>query len=169
MIDIGSPVIFKQKRIGFEGTTFFILKFRTMKNISEDSEDDFSRMTALTSFLRNYSLDELPTLLNVIRGDMSIVGPRPLLEEYRFEYTPTQFKRHNVRPGVTGWAQINGRNSLSWEQKFELDLWYVNNNSTVLDFKIILLTFKKILKKEGINYTQATTMEPFKRKKPNGH
>jgi len=165
IIDIGFPVIFKQKRIGLEGRSFFILKFRTMKHLSKGDKNDFSRMTVLTSCLRNYSLDELPTLLNVIRGDMSIVGPRPLLEEYRFEYTPTQFKRHNVRPGITGWAQINGRNSLSWEQKFNLDLWYVYNHTIILDLRIILLTFYKIIKKEGINYAQETTMEAFKRKK----
>jgi len=164
--NLGSPIIFEQSRIGHQGKVFNIFKFRTMKleeNYSEQKE--ILRLTPLTSFLRSVSLDELPTLFNVLLGSMSIVGPRPLLEEYREEYTEEQFRRHNVMPGVTGWAQINGRNNLSWEEKFEYDLWYVDNASILLDMKIILLTIYKTFIREGVNQSDIHTMERFRRDK----
>ena len=161
---LGSPIIFKQKRIGLKGKAFYIYKFRTMKESLREG-DEAERLTPITSFLRNYSLDELPTLLNVIINNMSFVGPRPLLEDYRNEYTPEQFKRHDVLPGITGWAQINGRNSITWEEKFKLDLWYVENKSLTLDLKIICLTAIKIFDKTGINQNSRNTMERFRRYK----
>lgn len=163
---LGSPIIFKQSRIGFQGKVFNIFKFRTMKLEEKYFEQkEILRLTPLTSFLRSISLDELPTLFNVLLGSMSIVGPRPLLEEYREEYTEEQFRRHNVMPGVTGWAQINGRNNLSWEEKFEYDLWYVDNASILLDIKIILLTIYKTFIREGVNQSDIHTMERFRRDK----
>jgi sugar transferase EpsL len=164
LFNLGLPIIFKQKRIGLKGKTFFIYKFRTMKeSLKEGNEAE--RLTSLTSLLRNYSLDELPTLWNVILNDMSFVGPRPLLEDYRNEYTSEQFKRHDVLPGISGWAQINGRNTISWEEKFKLDLWYVENKSFILDLKIICLTVLKIFDKTDVNQSSRNTMERFRRYK----
>ena len=163
-LDLGRPLIFKQPRIGYKGKVFHIYKFRTMKHYDEKFEqNEILRLTPITSFLRNLSLDELPTLFNVLIGDMSLVGPRPLLEEYREEYTENQFRRHDVMPGVTGWAQINGRNNISWEEKFNYDLWYVDNTSFFVDIKIIFLTIFKIFKREGVNQSNLHTMERFRR------
>jgi lipopolysaccharide/colanic/teichoic acid biosynthesis glycosyltransferase len=142
-----------------------MIKFRTMTN-EFDSEGnllpDSQRLTAFGQFLRATSLDELPELWNVLKGDMSLVGPRPLLMEYLPLYTETQAMRHEVRPGITGWAQVNGRNAISWEEKFELDVWYVHNRSLLLDLKILLLTIKKVIKREGVNAQGAATMTEFK-------
>jgi len=163
-LKLGSPVFFKQKRPGLKGKTFIFYKFRTMTN-KRDSHDyllpDKDRIIPLGNFLRKTSLDELPSLFNVLRGDMSLVGPRPLLVEYLDLYSPEQARRHEVKPGITGWAQINGRNSISWGEKFELDLWYVENHSIWLDIKLILLTIYKVLKREGINQAIDLTMERF--------
>ena len=148
----------------FRSVPFVMYKFRTMSDLTNamgDSLEDAQRMTHFGSFLRASSLDELPGLWNVLKGDMSLVGPRPLLMEYIPLYTPAQFRRHTVRPGVTGWAQINGRNALSWEQKFELDIWYVDNFSFWLDIKILLLTVKKVVIKEGVAAEGEATMSKF--------
>lgn len=163
-INLGSPVIFKQVRAGKEGRLFFLYKFRTMLNITDENGkllNDSQRQSSLGNVLRMYSLDELPQLFNVLKGDISLVGPRPLLPEYLPLYTSEQMKRHLVRPGITGWAQINGRNSISWEEKFRLDVWYVNNRSLYLDVKILFLTIKKVLKTEGINQAGTVSMELF--------
>jgi sugar transferase EpsL len=162
---IGSPVLFKQVRPGLHGKPFVIYKFRTMTG--ERGEDgnllpDGKRLTRLGRFLRTTSMDELPELYNVIKGNMSIVGPRPLLMRYLDRYTPEQARRHEVRPGITGWAQVNGRNAISWEDKFKLDVWYVDNMSFWLDMKIIAMTIWKILKREGINQPGHATAEKFK-------
>lgn len=151
---LGSPVLFRQVRPGKDGKPFEMVKFRTMLDAVDANGQplpDEERMTAFGSFLRSSSLDELPELWNVLKGDMSLVGPRPLLMEYLPLYNPQQYRRHEARPGVTGWAQINGRNAISWESKFELDVWYVDNRSLWLDFKILLLTVKKVLIRDGIN------------------
>ena len=162
-INLGSPILFIQKRPGKDMKVFKMYKFRTMKNLDEGMiDDDETRITKLGTFLRNYSLDELPELLNVLKGDMSLVGPRPLLEEYVPLYSKEQLKRHKVKPGITGWAQINGRNSISWEEKFKLDVWYVNNRSLFLDFKILFLTIKKVMFKENISKKGHATMTKFK-------
>ncbi len=166
LFSLGSPVIFKQKRIGLNGKSFFIFKFRTMKETFIEGNET-ERLTPITSFLRNYSLDELPTLANIFLNNMSLVGPRPLLEDYRDEYTTEQFRRHEVLPGITGWAQINGRNSISWEEKFELDLWYVENRNFFLDLKILCLTIVRVFDKAVINQNNENTMERFKRKNKN--
>lgn len=161
---LGSPVLFRQIRPGLNGTPFEMVKFRTMRdayNAKGEPLPDSERMTAFGSFLRSSSLDELPELWNVLKGDMSLVGPRPLLMEYLPLYDERQYRRHLVRPGVTGWAQINGRNALSWENKFELDVWYVENRSTWLDLKIIGLTVKKVLKRDGISAQGEVTMSKF--------
>ena len=163
LYDLGSPVLFKQQRIGFKGKTFLIYKFRTMKEPKVEDENEILRLSKISSIIRKLSLDELPTLFNVLKDEMSLVGPRPLLEEYREEYSEEQFKRHDVKPGVTGWAQINGRNSISWEEKFTLDLWYVSNFSLILDFKIILLTIVKLFTRENINQSNSQTMERFQK------
>ncbi len=163
-IFIGSPVFFVQKRIGFRGMPFFIYKFRTMTNSKDHLGNllsDDQRLTALGSVLRTFSIDELPQLLNVLKGDLSLVGPRPLLEEYVPLYTNKQRKRHDVMPGITGWAQIKGRNSISWEEKFKLDIWYVENQSFVLDLKILLLTLFKVFKREGITTQNNSFMPKF--------
>ncbi|MCP4716705.1 MAG: sugar transferase [Deltaproteobacteria bacterium] len=160
----GSPVLFRQRRPGQQGKPFYMLKFRTMRNLHPGeaaAETDAVRITALGRFLRSSSLDELPTLLNVLRGDISLVGPRPLLMQYLDRYTPAQARRHEVRPGITGWAQINGRNAISWEQKFKLDVWYVDHRSFVLDLKILFLTASKVLKREGISHAGEATMAEF--------
>jgi len=161
----GSPLIFKQKRPGLNGRTFLFYKFRTMQNLTDGVGcmlPDEDRLTAFGKFLRKFSLDELPSLWNVLKGDMSIVGPRPLLLEYLDRYTPEQDHRHKVKPGITGWTQVNGRNAISWEEKFKLDVWYVDNQSFMLDIKILFITVWKVLKAEGINQEGYATIEEFK-------
>ena len=162
---MGSPVIYRQMRPGLYGKPFTLYKFRTMtdqRDINNNLLPYQNRLTTIGLFLRSTSLDELPELWNVIRGDMNIVGPRPLLIEYLPLYSREQSRRHEVRPGITGWAQINGRNTLTWERKFELDIWYVDNRSFWLDAKIVLLTIKCIIKREGINSSVYETMPKFK-------
>ena len=161
---LGSPVLFRQVRPGQNGQPFEMIKFRTMRDAWDNAGNplpDSERMTPFGSFLRATSLDELPELWNVVRGDMSLVGPRPLLMEYLPLYDQRQYRRHEVRPGITGWAQVNGRNSLSWEEKFELDVWYVENRSLWLDIKIIFLTVKKVLMRDGISAEGEVTMPKF--------
>ena len=161
---LGSPVLFRQVRPGLNGKPFEMVKFRTMRDATDEEGrqlPDNQRMTSFGSFLRSSSLDELPELWNVLKGEMSLVGPRPLLMEYLSLYTPEQYRRHDVRPGITGWAQINGRNSLSWEDKFKLDTWYVDNRTMRLDVKIICLTLKKVIVKEGISADGEATMSKF--------
>ncbi|MFP3379834.1 sugar transferase [Bacillus sp. SIMBA_069] len=161
---LGSPVLFKQQRPGLHGKPFNVYKFRTMldkKGSDGELLPDQNRLTTLGAILRKYSLDELPQLMNVVCGDLSLVGPRPLLMEYLPLYSSKQAKRHNVKPGITGWAQINGRNLITWEEKFELDVWYVENHSFLLDLKIIVLTILKVFKTEGINHVGHVTMERF--------
>lgn len=158
-------VFFFQLRPGKNGRIFRVIKFKTMNDRKDEHGNllpDADRLTAVGSFIRKASLDELPQLINVLKGDMSLIGPRPLLTEYLPLYNKTQARRHEVRPGITGWAQVNGRNAISWEQKFELDVWYVDNISFPLDLKILFLTIKKVLKKEGINQDGQATMEKFK-------
>ncbi|MDX9834266.1 MAG: sugar transferase [Desulfobulbus sp.] len=160
----GSPVFFRQVRPGLHGQPFEIIKFRTMRDAIDAQGNplpDVERMTPFGSFLRATSLDELPELLNVLRGEMSLVGPRPLLMEYLPLYSAEQARRHAVRPGVTGWAQVNGRNALSWEEKFRMDVWYVDNQSFWLDLKILFLTVAKVLTREGICATGEATMPRF--------
>lgn len=160
----GSPVLFKQPRPGLGGKIFTLYKFRTMRNAVDRHGNplpDAERLTRLGKFLRSTSLDELPELFNVLRGEMSLVGPRPLLVEYLPRYTPEQTRRHEVLPGITGWAQINGRNALTWEEKFRLDVWYVDHWSLWLDVKILVLTLWKVLRREGINAPGSETAEPF--------
>jgi lipopolysaccharide/colanic/teichoic acid biosynthesis glycosyltransferase len=161
---IGHPIFFIQTRPGRYGKPFKMIKFRTMNDARDASGillPNSERLTPAGRFLRSSSLDELPELWNVLRGDMSLVGPRPLLMEYLPLYTNYQARRHEVRPGITGWAQLNGRNSISWEQKFNLDVWYVDNRTAMLDLKILLLTLKKVVLKEGINASNEITMKPF--------
>ena len=161
---MGAPVLFRQMRPGLQGEPFFLLKFRTMNDVRDEQGEllpDDGRLTGLGSFLRSTSLDELPELFNVLKGEMSIVGPRPLLMQYLDRYTPEQARRHEVKPGVTGWAQVNGRNAISWEEKFELDVWYVDNWSLWLDVKIICMTVWKILKREGVNQPGHATAQEF--------
>jgi len=164
-IFLGSPILFRQIRPGLYGKPFCILKFRTMKH-AYSSEGlllpDAHRLTSLGRFIRSISLDELPELFNVLKGDMSLVGPRPLLMEYLDRYTPQQARRHEVKPGITGWAQVNGRNAITWEEKFKLDVWYVDHQSFWLDMKIIFMTIWKILKRDGINQPGQATMEKFR-------
>lgn len=162
---LGSPILFKQERPGLNGKPFYLYKFRSMTEERNDKGHllpDHIRLTSFGKFLRRYSLDELPQLINVIKGDLSLVGPRPLLMEYLPLYTSEQAKRHIVRPGITGWAQVNGRNALSWEEKFEHDVWYVNNRNQLLDLKILILTIKKVINSEGVNQPGNATMESFK-------
>ena len=161
---LGSPVLFRQTRPGLHGKPFQLVKFRTMRNaIGLDGRPlpDSERMTSFGSFLRSASLDELPELWNVLKGDMSLVGPRPLLMEYLPLYSLEQARRHELRPGVTGWAQVNGRNALSWEEKFRLDVWYVDNRSFWLDLKILFMTMRKVVVREGISATGDATMPKF--------
>lgn len=163
--EIGPPVLFKQQRPGLDGKPFKLIKFRTMRNAFDAAGlplSDAGRLTLLGRFLRSTSLDELPELFNVLRGEMSLVGPRPLLMEYLYRYTPEQMRRHEVRPGITGWAQVNGRNALTWEEKFRLDVWYVDNLSLWLDIKILFLTLIKVFQRAGISYPGQATMEEFK-------
>lgn len=162
--NMGRPVIFRQTRPGLNGKPFEMLKFRTMKNAIDakgESLPDSERVTSFGQFLRSTSLDELPELWNVLKCDMSLVGPRPLLMEYLPLYSKEQYRRHEVRPGITGWAQVNGRNAISWEEKFKLDVWYVDNQSFLLDIKILFLTVKKVLAREGISGQGETTMKKF--------
>lgn len=161
---LGSPILFRQTRPGLDGKPFEMVKFRTMRDALDNEGrqlPDSERMTDFGRFLRSSSLDELPELWNVIKGDMSLVGPRPLLMEYLPLYDEEQIRRHEARPGVTGWAQVNGRNALSWEEKFKLDLWYVDNQSLWLDIKIIFLTIKKVLVRDGISAEGEVTMSRF--------
>jgi lipopolysaccharide/colanic/teichoic acid biosynthesis glycosyltransferase len=162
--NLGKPVLFKQNRPGLKGDIFEILKFRSMRDIVDEYGQPLSDSERLTPFgekLRSSSLDELPGLLSVLKGDMSLVGPRPLLVEYLPLYSKEQAKRHHVRPGITGWAQVNGRNAISWEEKFRLDVWYVENQSFWLDIKILFLTIKKVFFKDGISADGEVTMSKF--------
>lgn len=161
---LGAPVLFRQTRPGKHGKPFQMIKFRSMKDANGPDGTplpDDQRMTPFGAKLRSTSLDELPELWNVLKGDMSLVGPRPLLMEYLPLYSPRQARRHEVRPGVTGWAQINGRNAINWPEKLELDVWYVENRSLWLDIKIIALTIKKVIKRDGISAAGETTMPKF--------
>ena len=161
---LGSPVFFRQTRPGLHGKPFEMVKFRTMTDTRDAQGEllpDSERLPPFGRFLRSSSLDELPELWNVLKGEMSLVGPRPLLMEYLPLYTPQQYRRHEVRPGVTGWAQVNGRNAISWEEKFALDVWYVENQSFWLDIKILWLTVKKVLIKDGISAAGEATMAKF--------
>lgn len=163
-LTMGSPVLFIQRRPGLKGKYFHLYKFRTMSNSKDDQGNllgDDQRLTAIGRFLRSFSLDEIPQLLNVFKGEMSLVGPRPLLVEYLRLYSKEQRKRHDVKPGITGWAQINGRNAITWEERFSLDVWYVENRSMILDFKILFLTFIKVIKRDGINNRADMIMEKF--------
>lgn len=160
----GWPVLFRQQRPGYRGRLFHIYKFRTMSNARDKDGNllpDAQRLTPLGRFLRSSSLDELPELFNILKGEMSFVGPRPLLTQYLERYSPEQARRHNVTPGLTGWAQINGRNALTWEEKFKLDVWYVDHWSFWLDLKIIFLTFVKVFKREGIDQPGHISAEEF--------
>ncbi|MEP7291806.1 MAG: sugar transferase [Chloroflexota bacterium] len=162
--NLGTPVLFRQQRPGLEGEPFVLFKFRTMTSVTDAAGKplpDAQRLTHFGKFLRSTSLDELPELVNVLRGEMSLVGPRPLLTRYLERYTPEQARRHEVQPGLTGWAQINGRNALTWNEKFSLDLWYVDHASLLLDVKIIALTLWKVLRREGINQEGQATSEEF--------
>ena len=171
-ISIGTPVIFRQLRPGYRNRPFWIYKFRTMTD-AHDSQGkilpDSERITRLGDFLRSYSLDELPEVFNVLLGEMSWVGPRPLLMQYLERYSPEQARRQNVLPGITGWAQINGRNALTWEDKFRLDVWYVDHWSIGLDIKILLLSVGKVLRREGINQPGQATAEEFMGKNDSQH
>lgn len=163
--DVGNPVLFRQVRPGKDGMPFTMVKFRTMRDaIGPDAQplSDGERLTDFGRFLRRTSLDELPELWNVFHGDMSLVGPRPLLVEYLDLYTPEQMRRHDLRPGITGWAQINGRNSIGWEEKFVLDVWYVDHQSFWLDIQILIRTLTKVVRRDGINETGEVTMTVFR-------
>lgn len=163
-LKLGSPILFTQERPGLNGKTFKMMKFRTMldgKDKQGNPLPDDERMTKFGALLRSTSLDELPGLFNVLKGDMSLVGPRPLLMQYLPLYSKEQARRHNVRPGITGWAQVNGRNAISWEDKFKFDVWYVDNISFWLDIKILVLTVKKVIIKEGISADEHVTMPLF--------
>lgn len=164
-IKMGFPILFTQQRPGLHGQPFYVYKFRTMSRLTDEQgklQSDQLRLTETGRILRKLSLDELPQLINVLKGDMSLVGPRPLLMEYMPLYTKEQSMRHEVRPGITGWAQVNGRNAISWEEKFALDTWYVKNQTLLLDLKILFLTVRQVVKKEGIAHEGHVTMEKFK-------
>ena len=161
---LGSPIFFTQDRVGKDNKIFKMIKFRTMTDEKDENGQllsDEYRLTSFGKFLRSTSIDELPELINVLKGDMSLVGPRPLLVKYLPLYSKEQIRRHEVKPGVTGWAQINGRNSISWCEKFKLDIWYVDNKSFLLDIKILFLTVYKVIKKDDINQSETDTMEAF--------
>lgn len=163
-VNLGAPIFFRQVRPGVHGKPFEMIKFRSMLNAWDEHGQPLPNDKRLTKFgrlLRSTSLDELPELWNVLKGDMSLVGPRPLLMEYLPLYNEHQARRHEVRPGITGWAQVNGRNAISWEQKFEYDVWYVDNQSFWLDLKILFLTVKKVLVREGISSSETVTMPKF--------
>lgn len=164
-VKLGSPVLFKQRRPGKDGKIFEIYKFRTMTDARDKDGNllpDNERLTDFGKLLRSTSIDELPEIINIFKGDMAIIGPRPLLEEYLPLYNEEQSHRHDARPGLTGWAQVNGRNAISWEEKFRYDIEYINNISLSFDLKIIALTIKKVLLREGINNSEKVTMEKFK-------
>ncbi|WP_456407938.1 sugar transferase [Caldithrix abyssi] len=164
LVQMGRPIFFVQTRPGYRGKPFRLIKFRTMKNEVDKQGNllpDEKRLTRFGQFLRSTSLDELPELFNVLKGDMSLVGPRPLLMEYLPLYSKEQARRHEVKPGITGWAQVNGRNALTWQEKFKLDVWYVDHVSFFLDIKILFLTMIKVLKREGIQYPGQATMKKF--------
>jgi len=164
-VRLGSPVLFRQQRPGLHGKPFYLYKFRSMTDERDESGrllPDHVRLTPFGQKLRKFSLDELPQLWNVVKGDLSLVGPRPLLMEYLPLYTPEQARRHLVKPGITGWAQVNGRNAISWEEKFELDAWYVDHRSFWLDIKILWLTVKKVVRSEGVANGQHATMPVFR-------
>ena len=161
---LGSPILFTQQRPGHHGRPFTLIKFRTMTDQRDAHGQllpDADRLPRFGRFLRATSLDELPELWNVLKGEMSLVGPRPLLMEYIPRYTPAQMRRHEARPGITGWAQVNGRNALSWEEKFAFDVWYVDNHNLWLDLKIIWMTLRQVIKRDGINQPGEATMKPF--------
>ena len=161
---LGYPALFRQKRPGYRGQPFLLLKFRTMTNARDARGSllpDAQRLTPIGRWLRSTSIDELPALINILRGEMSFIGPRPLLMQYLPLYSPEQARRHDVKPGFSGWAQINGRNALSWEDKFCLDVWYVDHQNFWLDLRIFLLTILKVIRREGINADGETTMSPF--------
>lgn len=161
---MGSPILFRQKRPGYKEKIFGIYKFRTMTNEKDEFGNllpDDKRLIGIGKFIRSTSLDELPQLFNVLKGEMSFVGPRPLLKEYLPLYNEKQKRRHDVKPGITGWAQVNGRNAISWEQKFDYDVWYVDNQSFWLDIKILWLTFLKVVKRSDISSSTSSTMEKF--------
>lgn len=163
-IQMGRPIIFKQLRPGLKGKPFYMCKFRTMTDEKDEHGNllpDEQRLTRLGKFLRNTSLDELPELFNVLKGDMSLVGPRPLLIQYLDRYTSEQARRHEVKPGITGWAQVNGRNAITWEEKFALDVWYVDNRSFWLDMRILAMTVVKVFRREGISAAGEATMPEF--------
>jgi sugar transferase EpsL len=165
VVMMGRPVLFRQQRPGWHGHLFTILKFRTMVNATDADGrplPDAQRIRSLGRFLRRTSLDELPELVNILRGDMSLVGPRPLLLEYLPRYTDEQMRRHEVRPGLTGWSQVNGRNALTWDEKFALDVWYVDHRSMRLDLQILRKTIGNVVKGEGISHPGVATMEPFR-------
>ncbi len=168
-LKLGSPIFFRQDRPGLNENIFQLIKFRTMNNDIHQSNPnemmvtDSERLTKFGAFLRSRSLDELPTLINVLKGDMSLVGPRPLLVKYLPLYTSEEKRRHNVKPGITGWAQVNGRNTITWEKKFQYDLWYVENQTLFLDLKILFLTIKKVLLREGIDSPGNVSGEEFVR------
>ena len=163
-VGLGTPVLFRQQRPGIHGRPFTLIKFRSMRD-ARDADGrplpDAARLTKLGRFLRASSLDELPELWNVVRGDMSLVGPRPLLMDYLPLYSPRQARRHEVRPGITGWAQVNGRNALSWDEKFEYDVWYVDHQAFALDLKILWLTLLSLIRPQGINFVGDSTESPF--------
>jgi lipopolysaccharide/colanic/teichoic acid biosynthesis glycosyltransferase len=164
-LDVGGPVLFRQQRPGLKGRPFTIYKFRTMRGApagEPSTHTDEARLTRFGSLLRTSSLDELPELWNVLRGDMSLVGPRPLLMRYLPLYTPEQMRRHDVRPGLTGWAQVNGRNAIGWDDKFALDVWYVDHRNLLLDLKILLLTVAAVFRRHGISYENNATMPEFR-------
>ena len=164
-LKLGSPVFFRQPRPGLNGSIFYMNKFRTMSNKLDANGmllSDKDRLTTFGKFMRSASLDEFPSLWNVLKGDMSLVGPRPLLPEYLHLYSPSQARRHDVKPGITGWAQVNGRNVISWDEKFELDVWYVDNQSIWLDVKILCLTVKKVINRDDISGKDEVTMNAFK-------
>lgn len=164
LIKMGKPIFFRQKRPGLNEKIFAIYKFRTMTNEKDDEGNllsDEKRLFGVGKFIRSTSLDELPQIFNVLKGEMSFIGPRPLLVEYLGKYDEKQKRRHDVKPGITGWAQVNGRNAISWEEKFEYDIWYVDNQSFLLDMKILWITFLKVLKRSDISASSVVTMEKF--------
>ena len=169
LFDLGPPILFRQQRPGLHGAPFTMLKFRTMRDERDEQGrqvPDSQRVTRLGRFLRRMSLDELPELLNVIRGDMSLVGPRPLFMRYLDRYSPEQMRRHEVKPGMTGWTQLNGRNALTWEEKFAFDIWYVDNRSLILDTKILIRTFWKVLTGEGVTPRTSADVPEFWGERP---